>query len=137
MLLKKNGGVIGLCPWGPLCWNTAKKTRPTLDDYIDHIDYVVDKIGIEHVGFGCDNTLDDSKDLKGTKEQSLLYPEVVGEYDEFVGIDSEIRHAEGFKGVWEIDSVIEKLKERGYYTENINKFLGGNFLKVIKRVWRK
>ena len=136
MLLKKNGGVIGLTSWGPLCWNPAKKTRPTLDEYIDHIDYVVDKIGIEHIGFGCDNTLDDYKDLKGIKEQSLLYPEVVGEYNEFVGIDPDIRHAEGFKGVWEIDKVVSRLKERGYTTEDINKFLGGNFFRVMKNVWK-
>ena len=136
MLLKKNGGVIGLTSWGPLCWNPAKKTRPTLDEYIDHIDYVVDKIGIEHIGFGCDNTLDDNKDLKCIKEQSLLYPEVVGEYNEFVGIDPDIRHAEGFKGVWEIDKVVSRLKERGYTTEDINKFLGGNFFRVMKNVWK-
>ena len=136
MLLKKNGGVIGLTSWGPLCWNPAKKTRPTLDEYIDHIDYVVDKIGIDYVGFGCDNTLDDSKDLKGMKEQSLLYPEVVGEYNEFVGNDPDIRHAEGFKGVWEIDNVVSRLKERGYTTEDINKFLGGNFFRVMKNVWK-
>ena len=136
MLLKKNGGVIGLTSWGPLCWNPAKKTRPTLDEYIDHIDYVVDKIGIDYVGFGCDNTLNDSKDLKGMKEQSLLYPEVVGEYNEFVGNDPDIRHAEGFKGVWEIDNVVSRLKERGYTTEDINKFLGGNFFRVMKNVWK-
>jgi len=136
MLLKKNGGVIGLTSWGPLCWNPAKKTRPTLDEYIDHIDYVVDKIGIDYVGFGCDNTLDDCKDLKGTEEQSLLYPEVVGKYDEFVGTDPDVRHAEGFKGVWEINNVVDRLKERGYTNKDINQFLGDNFLRVIKRVWK-
>jgi len=136
MLLKKNGGVIGLSSWGPLCWNIAKKTRPTLDEFIDHIDYVVNKVGIGHVGFGCDNTLDESKDLSGTTEQSLLYPEVVAEYNEAVGIDPGVRHAVGFDGVWEINNVIDRLKERGYVNEDINQFLGGNFLRVMKCVWK-
>ena len=136
MLLKKNDGVIGLSSWGPLCWNFSKKTRPKLDEYIDHIDYVVDKIGIDHVGFGCDNTLDDSKDLSGTIEQSLLYPEVVVDYNKFVGNDPDVRHAVDFDGVWEINNVVDRLKERGYTNKDINQFLGGNFLRVIKRVWK-
>lgn len=136
ILLKKNDGVIGLSSWGPLCWGKVKKARPTLDEYVDHIDYVVDMIGIDHVGFGCDNTLDDSKDLSGTAEQSLLYPGIVAEYDKFVGTNPEVRHAEGIDGVWEISNVVNKLKERGYTTEDINKFLGGNFLRIIKNVWK-
>jgi len=136
ILLKENGGVLGLSSWGPLCWNSTKKTRPTLDEYIDHIDYAVDKIGIDHVGFGCDNTLDESKDIKGTAEQSLLYPEVVAEYNESVGIDPDVRHAVGFKGAWEINNVVNRLKERSYSDGDIDKFLGGNFLRIIKNVWK-
>ena len=136
ILLKKNGGLIGLSPWGPLCWNKIKKTRPTLEDYIDHIDYAVDMIGIDHVGFGCDSTLDDNKGILGTAKQSLLYPSVVAEYDKFVGIDQEVRHAEDINGIWEISNVINRLEKRGYTTEDINKFLGGNFLRIIKNVWK-
>ena len=136
MLLKNNGGLIGLSPWGPLCWNKTKKTRPTLEEYIDHIDYVVDMIGIDHVGFGSDTTLDDSKDILGTANQALKYPGVVAEYNKFIGIDPGVRYAEGFSGVWEISSVVNRLEKRGYTTEDINKFLGGNFLRIIKNVWK-
>ncbi len=136
MLLKKNGGVIGLSPWGPICWDTTKKTRPTLDEFIEHIDYAVNMIGIGHVGFGSDNTLDDGKDLSGTAEQSLLYPGVVAEYDKYVGTKPEVRHAVGIDGIWDIGNVINKLVKKGYTTEDIDKFLGGNFLRIIKNVWK-
>ena len=31
-----------------------QKVTPDLDDVIDHIDYVVDLIGVDHVGIGAD-----------------------------------------------------------------------------------
>jgi len=135
-ILKELDGVVGLSPWGPLCWKKEKRTQPTLDDYLDHIDYVVNLIGIEHVGFGSDNTIDYNPDIKGTEEQSLLYSSVVGEYNEHVGTDPEVRHAIGFKGVREINNVTDGLLKRGYKEEDISKFLGKNFLRVIKTVWK-
>lgn len=135
-LLKENGGVIGLSSWGPLCWKKETKRRPTLGEFVDHIDYVVNLIGIDHVGFGGDSTLDDSKDEKGLAEQSTTYPAVVKEYNECIGIDPNTRHAEGVKGSWQIKNVINELDKRGYSKEDINKFTGGNFMRVIKEVWK-
>ena len=136
ILLKKNGGVIGLTSWGPLCWNTTKKTRATLDEFIEHIAYVVNMIGIDHVGFGSDNILDERKDLSDIRKQSLLYPGVVAEHDKYIGTKPEVRHAVGIDGIWDIDNVINKLMKKGYTSEDIDKFLGGNFLRIIKKVWK-
>lgn len=135
-LLKENGGVIGLSPWGPLCWKKENKKQPTLEDFIDHIDYVVNLIGIDHVGFGGDSTLDNNDDKAGIVEQSTLYAPVVEDYNKYVGIDPDVRHAIGVNGVWEIDNVIEGLKKRGYSETDIAKFTGGNFLRVIQQVWK-
>jgi len=130
------GGVVGLTPWGPICWKRELDEPPTLDDYLDHIDYIVDLVGIDHIGFGTDNTLDGSADEAGTKHQSLLYPAVVGEYDRRVGTMPELRYARGFAGVQEIGNVAAGLDGRGYTTEDVEKFLGGNFLRAIKKAWR-
>jgi len=135
-LIKQNNGVIGVTPWGPLCWKPEKSEQPSLDDFLDHIDYIVDLAGIDHVGFGGDNTLDYSEDKKGTVAQSMLYPEVVGEYNRLVGTDPGVRHAKGFKRITEINNVVTGLQRRGYKDEEIKKFLGSNFLRVIKQVWK-
>ena len=136
-MLKDLDGVIGLSPWGPLCWKKEKRTQPVLEDYLDHIDYVVNLIGIDHVGFGSDNTIDYNPDIKGIAEQSLLYPSVVEEYNKYVGTNPEVRHAIGFKGVQEINNVIDGLLKRGYKEEDVSKFLGENFLRIIKQVWKQ
>ncbi len=135
-LIAEKGGVIGLTPWGPLCWKKGLNKQPTLNDYLDHVEYVINLVGIDHVGFGGDNTLNDKEDRIGTAVQSALYPEVVADYDERVGTHPNVRHAKDFKGAKEIHNVIEGLKGRGYGNDEINKFLGENFSRVIQQVWK-
>ncbi len=135
-LIKQSGGVIGVTPWGPLCWKPDKNEQPGLDDFLDHVDYIVNLAGIDHVGFGGDNTLDYSEDRQGTVVQSMLYPEVVEEYDRRVGTDPSVRHVKGYKRITDINNVVGGLQRRGYNDEEINKFLGENFLRVIKKVWK-
>lgn len=133
-LLAEQGGVVGLTPWGPLCWKGIG--RPSLDDYIDHIEYVINLVGVDHVGFGSDNTADHSTDTAGTEEQSALYPGVVAEYNRAVGTDPSIRHAEGFSGPHDLGNLVKGLKRRDFSESDIGKLLGGNFLRVFKEVWK-
>lgn len=135
-LLAENGGVMGLTPWGPLTWKEETKSQPSLDDYLDHVEHVVNLVGINHVGFGSDATLNDSPDTKGAMDQLTLYPEVAGSYYKTIGIGREFSSASGFKGAKDIANVIEGLQKRGYSEEDINKFLGGNFERVLKQVWK-
>lgn len=136
LALKENGGVIGLSSWGPLCWKKETGRQPTMDEFVDHIDYVVNLIGIDHVGFGGDSTLDDAADMSGTLTQSTLYAPVVEDYNKAVGLDPNCRHAVGADGSWEIENIMAAMKKRGYSDEEIGKFTGGNFLRVLKANWK-
>jgi membrane dipeptidase len=49
--LAKKGGVIGINAY-PGC--VSKKADKTIEDYLAHIDYVVQLVGIDHVGIGLD-----------------------------------------------------------------------------------
>ena len=52
------GGVIGLAPWGPLVMKPGQNAQPSIDDFIDHIDYVVQLTGsADHIGIGTDMSL--------------------------------------------------------------------------------
>ena len=135
-MLKDRGGVLGLTPWAPICWKGVENKQPTLDDYLDHVDYAVNLIGIESVGFASDNNLDHSEDLIGISSQSALYSSVVGPYNTNVGTDPRERHARGFGGAHETDNLVRAMQARGYREEDIEKFLGGNFLRVIQQTWR-
>ena len=135
-LLAEKGGVIGLTPWAAICWKRRENQQPSLEDYLDHVEYITNLVGIDHVGFGGDCTPDGKGDESGTVVQATLYPEVGGEYFRRVGTHPSLAHAKDFKGVQEIDNVIAGLKQRGYAEDAIEKFLGGNFARVIKEVWK-
>ena len=83
---------------------SAKNPLPyaTLDNVLDHIEYVVKLIGIDHVGIGSD-------------------------YD---GVGDSL--PTDLKDVSSYPSLIQGLLNRGYSDENIIKILGGNFMRVWK-----
>lgn len=51
--LAENGGVVQLCPVDIFVVKGGKKIA-TLDQFMDHIDYAVKLIGVDHVGIGTD-----------------------------------------------------------------------------------
>ena len=52
-LIKENGGVVQTTALGAFLTD-RKDPPPNLDDFMDHIDYMVKKIGIDHVGISSD-----------------------------------------------------------------------------------
>ena len=69
-------------------------------------------------------------------EQATLYAPVVEDYNRCVGVDPAVRHAVGVRGSWEIGNVIEAMRKRGYSDQDIGKFTGGNFIRVLKANWK-
>jgi membrane dipeptidase len=56
-LVAKTGGVMGIC-FLPFLLDVNGRTRCTFEDYLRHIDHVVDLVGVDHVGFGTDLTVE-------------------------------------------------------------------------------
>jgi microsomal dipeptidase-like Zn-dependent dipeptidase len=52
-LVRDNGGVIQVTALGSFLTD-RKDPPPNMDDFMDHIDYMVQKIGIDHVGISSD-----------------------------------------------------------------------------------
>ena len=71
-------GVIGITAYGPLC-ETKPGVRPTLDDMVDHIAYVADLAGVDHVGIGSDFFESESA-VRFHAFFRVRYPEVFGDY---------------------------------------------------------
>lgn len=131
----RKGGVIGLSPWGPICWPGPGHPRPTLEDFVGHFEYLVDLVGYDHVSFGSDISVDGSSDPVGTQEQADRYPEVVGNYNREIGPTFQVRYPVGLYGATNLVELVARLLERGHKTADIQKFLGGNFLRLAAAVW--
>lgn len=132
------GGVVGLVSWGPLCMRPDRTTRPTLDDYIDHMDHVAQIAGnADHIGMGTDISIGTYPLHEHDPYGAPAYPVFTQRYNQYVTADirARERNIEGFDDYAQIVNVAERLSERGYADEDVGKILGGNFMRVFQEVW--
>jgi membrane dipeptidase len=111
--LAVTGGVIGVNAIA-----TMVAAEPTLDKLVDHICHIAELVGIDHVGLGLDFVKDDGP----------LYPE-----DEIFGVGQN-KLIPGFENEEDLMNITEHLLKRQFREEEITKVLGGNFLRVLRRV---
>jgi membrane dipeptidase len=118
------GGVMGISSFSMMTYKELGK-RPSLEDYLDHFDYAVKLIGIDHVGIGSD-IFESYTKLSWTSSTKRMYP---------MPYEYETKVAEGFTYVSELPNVIRGLIARGYSDADLEKILGGNWLRVFSQVW--
>ena len=133
------GGVIGLAPWGPLVFKRGMQRRPTVDDFIDHIDHLVQLTGsADHIGIGTDASLGTYPDHWHDPWGEPEYGNPFEEYGRVVSADvrSSARQVEGFADYAEVINFIDRMLARGYAETDIGKVLGENMLRIFDQVWK-
>jgi membrane dipeptidase len=125
--LAEKGGVIGACGYSPLC-EITKGVRPTLEDFLTIIDYLVKLVGPDHVGFGLDIGIWSKEEFDAWARRS---PGLMIDYF----ARSIFTNKEGWDDVGRCPEVTEGLVARGYSDQNIEKILGLNFVRVFRDVW--
>lgn len=118
------GGTIGITTFSPFI---KTERQPTLDDYLDHFDYAIDLIGEDHVTFATDWF--DGK-TKANWATPWYYPEVT-QGKKYGGLGLI-----GFANRAELVNVVQGMLKRNYSPERIKKLLGGNFIRVLREVWK-
>jgi len=130
----EGGGVVGVTNWGPLNFRSGSKTRPTLAQYFEAVDHVVQLVGIDHVAIGTDmshGTYPDGDLVRARPNAGGAgYPELIESSPR-----SRLRYVEGFDDYGQIAAVAEALQARGYSEADVKKILGENFLRVFRAVW--
>ena len=109
--LARRGGVMGVT----MVRAFVRQSGPaTLQDMLDHVDYVARLVGIEHVGIGSDVDLDgrDPAGRQGPRRFDL----------------------DGMDYSRKIFDVTEGLLQRKYSPANIELILGGNFQRALAQV---
>ncbi len=117
------GGVIGITPF------FAKKARiSTLtDDTLDQVDYAVDLVGVDHVGFGSD------LDFRNSVTRTAYIHKHPDSIDRTY--HTPMTKEWGYGWLEHMPNFTKGLVARSYSDAEAKKILGLNFLKLFRRVW--
>lgn len=147
--MAETGGVMGITGLPRMVNNDLYAA--SLDGVLDHIDYVVNLVGIDHVGFGGDYTdsivrVEMGEMLPGhgtaTTTSMSKAPPTVGagwaywriKRPDMLGTIEErdtVPYARELEDLSKLPNLTRGLVARGYDDESIAKILGGNWLRVL------
>ena len=128
-LLVERGGVVGANAMPPFL---PKGYESTLSDYVDAIDDLVERVGIDHVGIGTDFCQDQPYSFfewifarQGKRNQPMP-----------TSIANPHYHPQDFETPDKMPGLAQELVKRGYSKDDVSKVLGGNWLRLFQQVWR-
>ena len=137
-LCAETGGVIGLTAWPSVLWDG--KTFPSMDRFIDSICYVVDMVGIEHVGIGLDtNAQAGAYDRQHARGLEAMITEPKGAFmtGYRMGLGRHCIHAKGLINLANWPAITDALLKRGFHRHEVKKILGENYMRVFSQTWRQ
>ncbi|HEY0247316.1 MAG TPA: membrane dipeptidase [Gryllotalpicola sp.] len=128
--MAERGGVIGI-EAAPHTTLSPAHPQHSIESVMDHFEYCVDMVGIDHVSFGPDTLFGDHVGLHHAFAGNLSLGQAHGqvEYTEVEYVDGLENPAEGFH------NIIRWLVKHGYSDDDIRKVVGGNTLRVLEEVW--
>jgi membrane dipeptidase len=126
----QSGGVIGL-EAAPHTTLSPQHPEHSLESVMDHFEYCVNRMGIEHVAFGPDTTYGDHVGLHRIFAGNLSLSQAHG------GVTYEqVEYVAGLENPTEnFHNIVGWLVKHGYSDDNITAVIGGNILRVLKEVW--
>lgn len=120
------GGVIGIQALPAFVRTTP---NPTIEDMLDHVDYLVRLVGVDHVGLGLDLTTGHERD-----DYSLL--DYKPEMYRGVWVKGVQQAISGMNSLADVPRITRGLLARGYSDADVMGILGGNFARVLTELWR-
>ena len=121
------GGYLGVLA---LAGFLTDKPQTTLDDWLNHVDYMVNLAGVDHVGIGTDYFGHSLPPAVSDKISEFM--DALGFRPEHKAGFSE--RVVGFETYENFPHLVEGLASRGYGDEDMAKLIGGNFRRVFAQV---
>ena len=127
------GGLIGMVGFPAF---VSASTKPTLDEFIDHIDHVVKLVGDDHVGLGLDYYWG-QEPIADEEEATQIYEQLIaaGTWRSEAYPPPPYHYPDGIATPRDLRNLTRRLLERGYGEEATKKILGGNWVRVFREVW--
>jgi membrane dipeptidase len=126
----ERGGVIGI-EAAPHTTITKNRLRHDIDSFMEHFEYCVDLVGIDHVSFGPDTLYGDHVGLHEALREALSLSASKGTnpYPKVEFVDGIENPTQAFP------NIVRWLVKNGYSDDEIIKVIGGNTMRVLDEVW--
>ena len=128
--LGERDGVMGI-EAAPHTTLTAKNPRHSIESVMEHFEYCVKLIGIDHVSFGPDTLFGDHVGLHHLFSKHLS----IDRATEGLKFE-EVEYVKGLENPSEYPNIVRWLVKHGYSDGDISKAIGGNTLRVLRQVWK-
>jgi len=122
--LANKGGLAGV---SAIPNQLSRNAEQGIEDMLNHIDYVVNLIGIDHVAIGTDILFGDQVEVHRQTDKTLLKLDYYGQ-------ELNAPYMYGIESPEEWPNITRGLVSRGYSDDEIRKILGGNALRIIQEV---
>jgi membrane dipeptidase len=124
----QSGGVVGVSTYSSFA-ETTPNEWPSIADVVKHLLYIVELVGIDHVGLGTD-TFEGSTDLSFRLDIQRKYGETLRPYSRL-----ETRMVQGLPSLRHLRRLTAALLGAGLSDQDVAKILGGNFMRIFDAVW--
>jgi membrane dipeptidase len=133
-LLAARGGVVGVNGFPAF---VSRDAHPTLDQFIDHVAYIADLVGIAHVGLGLDyyQGMDGVAPLEAA-ERAYERLVAAGRWKPETYPPPPYRYPQGIERPTELPNLTHRMLERGFSESDVRQVLGLNFVRVFEAAWK-
>lgn len=134
--IAQSKGVIGLNALS--CVVKKDVLQATLDQFLDHLDYIVQLVGVDSVSLGLDYYTGQwpyVSDEEAVRNYNLNIPK--GVWNAKTYPKPPHKYADGIETPDKIRNLKPALQRRGYSEPDIAKIYGGNLMRVFADVWAK
>lgn len=125
----EKGGLIGVCA-APNTTLTRNHSNHSIESVMEHFEYLVELVGIDHVGFGPDTFFGDHTAIQHA------FDELLGIADSHSGEEfQEASYVKGLENPAEaMKNMIAWMVKQGYDRTEIIKAAGGNAMRVMEEI---
>lgn len=127
------GGLVGAVGFPAF---VSRDPRPTLDQFIDHIAYIADLVGIDHVALGIDYYAGQAG-VSDDATAERMYRNAVdsGVWDPANYPPPPYWYPAGIETPRTLPHLTRRLLERGFSADDTRKVLGQNWMRVYRAIW--
>jgi len=124
-LIAEHGGFVGVTMFPPFL---RRGPKATVDDYIEALEYVIDRVGEDCVGIGTDFTQDYGDEFFRWITHDKGYAHKLTDFGPVI-------NPKGIRRIGEFPNLTAAMERAGWTERRIRKVMGANWMRLLGDVW--